>query len=203
LAISKRLAQLLGGDIEVQSTPGQGSQFSLVLDPGPLDQVPLREYLGEGVRSPETTPPDAPPPRLPAGCRILLAEDGPDNRRLISHILQKAGAEVATVENGAMAVETLLPPEPDAHQPTFDIVLMDMQMPVLDGYRATRQLRSAGYVGPIIAVTAHAMKTDRTKCLDAGCDDYVAKPIDRRRLLETVCAHLGRPGIQSPSGLVK
>jgi CheY-like chemotaxis protein len=189
LAISKRLAGLLRGDIAVSSRPGEGSTFILTIDTGPLADVAFHEHSSEAVA------PSRPGPAAKAGtplanCRILLAEDGIDNQRLISFLVKKAGAEVTAVENGQNAMELALAAarlafqtrHDDGRRP-FDLVLMDMQMPVMDGYEATHRLRAGGYTGPIIALTAHAMADDRRKCLEAGCDDYLTKPIDRETLL--------------------
>ncbi|MEN8126457.1 MAG: response regulator [Planctomycetota bacterium] len=115
--------------------------------------------------------------------KVLVAEDNPSNQKLIAILLQKVGLEVTLADNGAEAVE-------QCASQTFDIILMDMQMPSLNGYDATRQLRSQGVQTPIIAVTANAMAGDEQKCIDIGCDGYLSKPIDRNKLNELIGQHL-------------
>ncbi len=164
----------------MSSAPGKGSTFSLVINTGPLDGIKLID------RPSQIAQPSTPPlmENVNLNCRVLLAEDGPDNQRLIAFILRKAGAEVALAENGKEALDLALMAQRE-NRP-FDVIFMDMQMPIMDGYQATRSLRNAGYTKPIVALTAQAMLGDNKKCLSAGCDGYLTKPIDRAKLLKTL-----------------
>ena len=197
LMISRRLAQMLGGDVSVRSELGKGSTFSFVVPTGSLNDVKML------FRWPATFPGMAGPAGSANGeqtqlnYRILLAEDGPDNQVLITHILKKAGATVTVAENGSQAVTAALNAR-HTGQP-FDAILMDMQMPVMDGYEATALLRSRGYGLPIIALTANAMTGDSERCLKAGCDAYASKPINRRELIELI-AHAAERCRASGSG---
>jgi PAS domain S-box-containing protein len=189
LTICKRLCAMLGGDITVQSTPGVGSVFSFQVDTGPLVGVPMLDTPTEA------TLPEVPPPQQDAAQQIhgavLLAEDGLDNQRLISALLRRAGVQVTVAANGRIAVEQATAAA-NAGKP-FDVIFMDMQMPELDGYSAAGSLRRLGYGGPIVALTAHAMAEDRQRCLDAGCDDFLTKPIKREVLLATLARYLSGP----------
>lgn len=118
------------------------------------------------------------------GCRILLVEDGIDNQRLFSMILRKAGIEVTLAGNGQIGVEALEKSQTDG-QP-FDLILMDMQMPVMDGLTATKVIREKGFDKPIIVLTAHAMQEERDRCTAAGCTDFLTKPILRDALLSAI-----------------
>ncbi len=199
LAISKRLATLLGGDVTASSTLGKGSIFTLTIAIGPLEGTALIDRPAEAIAqiAARSGPAKAALARLNG--RILLAEDGPDNQRMIAFILRKVGAEVQICDNGQKAMEAALAALPDcggccddSKQP-FDVILMDMQMPVMDGYEATRRLRQQGYTRPILALTAHAMKDDMQKCLDAGCNAYLTKPIEREQFLGTIAGYLKQP----------
>jgi PAS domain S-box-containing protein len=187
LTISKRLTEMLGGSLSVQSTVGKGSTFSVTIDPGPLDGVRMVPCPAKTAAKAESVDISCHGPEVKLHCRLLLVEDGPDNQRLIAFLLRKAGAEVDVAENGQVAVERVLGCFEDGKTVGgFDVILMDIQMPVMDGYEATKRIRQAGYRGPILALTAHAMKEDQQRCLEAGCDAYLSKPIDRATLLATV-----------------
>ena len=199
LRISNSFATMLGGSIHIESTLGKGSIFTLTVSAGDIVELELIEIekIPQQLEvQPDQAESDNPhkfnETRRLSGLRILLAEDGPDNQRLISFHLKKSGASVTIAENGRIAVEQI-----EKATSPFDIVFMDMQMPELDGYAATRNLRESGYKLPIIALTAHAMESDRQKCIDAGCDDYTTKPINRKSLIE-LAERYGKRSSQLP-----
>jgi len=188
LAISRKLARAMGGDVFVlRSRPGEGSTFRATVATGPLagvtmlDGPPAAAKRGRAGAGPAATPADSDGLADLAGRRILVAEDNPVNQRLLRLVLEQAGAELTIVGDGAQAVAAAEAAAAAGEAP--DVVVMDMQMPVMDGYTAVRTLRVRGYRGAVIALTAHAMAADRQACLDAGCDDYASKPLDRRRFL--------------------
>jgi PAS domain S-box-containing protein len=189
LRISKSLAKLLGGGIEIKSELEQGSTFTLTIGTGDLDGVDLltpsliAPSIGDPSHTPDETSMSDEPSQSLEGLSVLLAEDGPDNQKLLKFYLTKAGADVFIAENGQIAIDAIKNTPDDK---MFDVVLMDMQMPILDGYNATRKLRQSGCQLPIIAITAHAMEGDRQKCIDAGCDEYLTKPIDKTKLINEI-----------------
>ena len=187
LAISRRLAEKLGGTVTAQSCPGRGSTFRVTVATGSLDGIPM---INDSAAAPAAIEPVRPVAEAPGleGVRILLAEDGTDNQRLLTHILHKAGAEIVVTENGERAIAAIQAAS-DKDRP-FHLVLMDMQMPVMDGYVATALLRKKGYAGVIVALTAHAMEGDRSRCLRVGCNEYVSKPINRETLLNVIRTQL-------------
>jgi signal transduction histidine kinase/ActR/RegA family two-component response regulator len=201
LAISRRCVDMLGGAISVRSAPGTGTTFTVRLDAGDLtgaQPASLRQaHPKEPGTDAATGTGGAGALRLPAavrqpltGVRVLLAEDGIDNQRLIRFHLERAGARIDIVDNGAKALERIAE---GSRLDRYDVILMDMQMPVMDGYEAVRRLVAAGERTPVIALTAHGMVGDREKCLDAGCTEYLCKPVDARGLVSAI-RHAIAPG---------
>ncbi len=207
LTISKRLASMLGGELSVESEPNNGTTFTLTVATGPIEGV---SRVDPGARSATEEKSSSSVNHAPVldrdafqGLRVLLVEDGVDNQRLISFMLRKHDADVEVAENGRRAVERMsvggTSDGPLVDPPPFDLILMDMQMPEMDGYEATELLRSKGCDLPIIALTAHAMTGERDKCLSAGCDDYLTKPINWRRFQDVVSRISGRTEARSDS----
>jgi len=193
LYISQRLAEALGGAIRVDSAVGTGSRFTVSL---PIEIAEGTRLISDPQKeeSTSTPSPDADEGTFNKrqflhGRRILVADDGRDNQYLIALFLRSAGAQVDIVDHGQAAIDKVRSVRHE-NRP-YDLVLMDMQMPELDGYAATALLRNLGYEGPIVALTAHAMAGDREKCLAAGCSDYLSKPVTRNDLLRAVAANLG------------
>jgi len=187
LVISKKLAEMLGGDIMVSSIPGSSSTFTLRIEVGlQVDPIPNDYIAGEGAKVQDENQIEL----SEINCRILLAEDVLVNQRLVTAILEKEGATIVAVENGQLAHDEALRAW-RAGEP-YDVILMDMQMPVMDGYTATKLLRQADYPGPIVALTAHAMAGDENKCLRAGCNGYATKPVNRKQLIATISSLLGK-----------
>jgi len=190
LTISRRFARALGGDITVSSEYGKGSTFSVTVATGPLagvrrvDQSALADQGGQDASTDEvrwTFPPK----------RVLVVDDGPENRELVRLVLGETGLIVSEAENGQIAVDM-------AAATAFDMVLMDMQMPVMDGYTATRTLRANGFQAPIYALSANAMKEDEKAILDAGCSGFITKPVNIDKLMETLVTLLGGKRVEGP-----
>ncbi|MGE3108610.1 MAG: CHASE domain-containing protein [Phycisphaerales bacterium] len=186
LTISRRLARLMHGDVTlVSSTPGKGTCFRL--------ELPLRE--GHGAQAVSSLEPATVEQTRSIGAgrlsgRVLLAEDGADNQRLITFHLKKAGASVEVAENGLVALRMF--EQAESGGTPYDLLISDMQMPEMDGYTLAQTLRERGSRIPIIALTAHAMAEDRHKCLQAGCDAYATKPIDKSTLIDLCSAWMNR-----------
>ena len=182
LAITKQLAQLLDGKVSVSSELGKGSVFSLLIPASvrsgstELDQYSIVNSLDQD---------DADANEYAFSGNILVAEDSKANQMLIKLLLERLGFEVTICEDGQKALDRI-------HQQSFDIIFMDMQMPNLNGYEATMTMRKEGTTTPIVAITAGAMKDDDKKCFDAGCDEYLSKPIDRDRLVEVIGKYLAK-----------
>ena len=177
LAISHQIVTMLGGRIEVQSTPGKGTTFSVT--------------IGSGRRSSNvsrTTRPAEPVLTTIAQAsvrKVLLVDDAPDIRALMTYVLKRYGITPVVAENGLQAIA--FRDQALANGEDFELILMDMQMPVMDGYSAATALRKQGFAGRIIATTASAMSDDNKKCFEAGCDGFLSKPIDRELFRRLLC----------------
>lgn len=184
LTICKRLTNILGGEININSEFGTGTTFTVTMKIGTIsdeefvDNQVFKHEIKNTLNNANTTSDSE------MNYNILLAEDGIDNQKLISFLLNKAGAKVTLAENGQVAVNLAL--EALEKDNPFDVILMDMQMPELDGYAATKLLRSKNFVHPIIALTAHSKNGAREECIAAGCNHYATKPINRAQFFATI-----------------
>ncbi len=183
LALSRRLAKALGGDVYIkESVKDQGSVFIVEIK---TNSVPnsgvvtnFEKSYDHGAISSKNYNGQL------KNINVLVVDDSVDNRNLITHFLKAAGATVDCAADGVEGVKKAL-------EKDFQIVLMDIQMPILDGYKATTELRQKGYAKPIVALTAHAIKQERLNSIAAGCDDHLTKPIDRKTLIESVTKYVG------------
>lgn len=179
LTISRKLARLLGGEVElVASSPAMGSTFIVKIDPGTVDRTMLIEPK-EMARPHEVRETNSENPEVLKGINVLVVDDVVDNRKLIRRFLELAGAKVEVATNGLEAIET-------AVKNFYDVIVMDIQMPELDGYGATARLRQQNYTRPIIALTAHAMKEEMERCLKVGFNQYLSKPVLRHDLITQI-----------------
>ncbi len=175
LTISRRLARALGGDVTVQSEFGSGSRFTLLIDAGRTGEL-IEPNLDDRNRTSVAFE------EVELYGTVLVVDDRRDIRYLAQHFIEKAGAIVVTATNGQEAIEYLCSED----CVDVDVIVMDMQMPIMDGYTASKELRKRGCKLPIIALTANAMKSDREECLAAGCSDYTTKPLDRQQLVSMI-----------------
>jgi len=179
LAITKQLAELLGGELTFTSEVGRGSVFSIAIPAG-LD---VTKQSSLDIHATHIDPHRVKAEQSGFFGHILVAEDVPTNQMLIKSLLERMGLQVTIVEDGKQVLQKVLTQQ-------FDLILMDIQMPIMNGYEATQELRKQEIKTPIVALTASVMKGDEEKCIEAGCDDYLPKPIDRRELLEKLIKYL-------------
>jgi signal transduction histidine kinase/CheY-like chemotaxis protein len=181
LCIARQLAQNLGGDVSVTSEKGVGSTFQFTIAVGDIQPLTMATCLEdmqvEAIEEAECIIPNS------VSGHVLVVEDSPDNQDLIAKYLIKAGASVEVVDNGLIAVQKAL-------TCSYDLILIDVQMPIMDGLTATKKLRAEGYTKPVVNITANAMKEDQDKCLAAGSDDYLTKPVDVRHLYKVLQTYL-------------
>lgn len=181
LYLSKQFAELLGGDISLESQPHQGSVFTVSISAGDISANELIHHTPRLQAEHMTN--NAVKNNISLTGKVLLAEDNPDNQALLNLYISRTGADVVIVPNGEEAIK-------EAQKTSFDLILMDKQMPVMDGMEAVRELRHAGYKRPIVALTANATQQDRDECILAGCDDFLSKPIDKIRFMEVLQHYL-------------
>ena len=183
LALARKFARALGGDVWLEKTElGKGSIFIVEVEAELLAQTNWVTAFRD-LRGPDTISTPFVYQNHLKGAKILLAEDAKDNQILIRRFLESSGAVIDIANNGEEAIEKALSND-------YEVVLMDIQMPVIDGYEATLRLRQAGYQKPIIALTAHALREEREKCLRTGCNGHLTKPLDRRRLIESLIEYM-------------
>jgi len=183
LSISRDFARMMGGDIVATSEVGKGSVFHATIDPGALEGVNFLEPDEALAACEEAADAGHVAWAFNAG-RVLVVDDGDENRELVTLVLEEAGLQVEGAENGKVGLDK-------GRQGNFDVILMDIQMPVMDGYEATTALRQAGVETPIFALTANAMKGFEEKCLAVGCTGFLTKPVDIDLLLDTLGKLLG------------
>jgi signal transduction histidine kinase/ActR/RegA family two-component response regulator len=198
LAISQSLARLLGGDIRVDSRAGEGSCFTFEFDAGPAGETawldPGEFELNEQPSSVVGSSSDD-----LRGMRVHVVDDNPDNLKIIQFLLEETGVEVSCSRNGEECIQAVKSAVAEGNP--HALVLMDMMMPVMDGYTATTQLRNEGIDIPIVALTAFAMAGDREKCIDVGCNDYLTKPIIPAQLEEVLARYRPEPGDGTGAGV--
>jgi signal transduction histidine kinase/CheY-like chemotaxis protein len=181
LTLARQFAEMLGGGIEVASEPGRGSCFTVAINTGALDNVNfIKDFTPSLNQSDMVTEPET---QVTFTGEVLLVEDVGDSQHLLDMYLRKLGATVTVADNGQQAFEL-------AQERLFDLILMDMQMPVMNGLDATHMLREHGYPGPIVALTANVSSEAREQCAAAGCDGFLTKPIDRVRFNQLVSSYL-------------
>ena len=182
LAISKRLVEMLDGNITFVSAPRKGTTFSVTIPVGAIEGARWRDFDGSAL--------GAPAPGITLhGRRLVVADDRTEIRYLLRQFIEDAGGEVVTAASGLAAIEAIQ--NSKSGDRGVDLVVMDMAMPGLDGYEATRRLRAGGFDKPIVALTAAASKEDRDRCLEAGCDAYLSKPVDRQTILDLIAEYTG------------
>lgn len=186
LVLSRRLARAMDGETELlESAPGKGSTFAVTIDPGDLAGVNLLVGLRHADLKDTVWQPALTPTVSLKGVRTLIVEDSRDNQVIYSRYLELAGGDVELAGNGIEGVEKAAAGE-------YDIILMDIQMPDMDGYEATRTVRQTDKETPIIALTAHAMKGERERCLGAGCNEYLTKPVEADTLVQLIAWYADR-----------